>query len=153
MPPPIRRKARLDTPPSVSARPAEPALIVSPSLRQLLNGHSALSSQRTGSRVDGVARARACVLLAAAWLAVFGVVVPAAIPASGAQSQNGRVLAVVGRQVGFLNFEAPRPRVLTRLASPSFAIDVAAVATSPLAARATTMPGMPRGVVVTGVHQ
>ena len=93
-----------------------------------------------GGRVDGVARARACVLLAAAWLAGFGVVVPAAMPATGAQAQNGRVLAVIGRQVGFLNFEAPRPFVLTALASPSFSIDVAAVAASPLAALAVAEP-------------
>ena len=91
-------------------------------------------------RVDGVARPRACVLVVAAWLAVFGVVVPAPVPASGAQSRNGRVLAVIGRQVGLLNFDAPRPRVLTALTPPSFAVDVAAVGALPVVALAVAEP-------------
>jgi WD40-like Beta Propeller Repeat len=92
-----------------------------------------------------VARARRGVVLLAVWLAVFGVVLPSPLPARGAQSQSGRVLAVVGRQVAFLNFEAPRPRVLTALPSPSFAVDVAAVAASPVAALAVAEPFGPHG--------
>jgi Tol biopolymer transport system component len=55
------------------------------------------------------------------------------------------VLAVVGRQLAFLDFEAPRPRVLTALVSPSFAVDVAAIASSPVAALAVAEPFGPEG--------
>ena len=39
---------------------------------------------------------------------------------------SGSILAVVGRQVGFLNLDAPRPTVLTNFPAPTFALDVAA---------------------------
>jgi hypothetical protein len=38
----------------------------------------------------------------------------------------GSILAVIGRQVGFLNLDAPRPTVLTNFPAPAFALDVAA---------------------------
>lgn len=47
-----------------------------------------------------------------------------------AQVISGEILAPIGRQVGWLNLEAPRPRLLTSFQSPVVASDVAAVAGS-----------------------
>jgi Tol biopolymer transport system component len=73
----------------------------------------------------------ACLLLLAG-LGLFGA--PGSLEA---QAPAGQILAPIGRQVGFLNLEAPRPRPLTAFRSPLIASDVAAV------------PGVPEAVVAT----
>ena len=82
--------------------------------------------------------------LVALWLALFGAWRPGEAPGSSprvaAQAAPGRILAVVGRQVGWLNLEAPRPQVLTAFQAPSFAMDVAAIPASTLAAVAVAEP-------------
>jgi hypothetical protein len=86
------------------------------------------------------------VLVAVAWLALFGTWLPGSTSTlssthgSHAQMAGGRILAVIGRQVGFLNLEAPRPRILTALSPPSFAMDVTAVAGSNLAVISVAEP-------------
>jgi dipeptidyl aminopeptidase/acylaminoacyl peptidase len=44
-----------------------------------------------------------------------------------AQLPSGSVLAPMGRQVGWLNFDAPRPRVVATLAAGAYVLDVTAV--------------------------
>jgi hypothetical protein len=59
-------------------------------------------------------------------------------PPAGAQvvgPGDAAILAIVGRQVAWLNLEAPRPRNLTSVPAPAGATDVGAV------------PGLPRAVV------
>src|ERR671930_143534 len=59
-------------------------------------------------------------------------------PAFGAQDTppaDAAILAVAGRQVAWLNLEAPRPRPVTNMPAPAGATDVAA------------QPGLPRAVV------
>ena len=45
-------------------------------------------------------------------------------PAVSAQGPEGSVLAPVGRQAGWLNLEAPRPRFLTHFDPPDYVADV-----------------------------
>src|SRR5438105_4028801 len=69
------------------------------------------------------------------------VILLAWLPLGQAGAQNnpltpapGSLLAPVGRQVGFLSLEAPRPRLLTSFAAPSYAADAVATPAAPLAA-------------------
>ena len=73
-------------------------------------------------------------LLLGVLLAVFGLPVHAA----HGQSVSGEILAPIGRQVGWLNLDAPRPRLLTSFQSPVIASDVAALAGSSQAVVATS---------------
>jgi hypothetical protein len=60
-------------------------------------------------------------------VAVFGP--PTGLPVQGAPRGveiAGSILAVVGRQVAWLNLDAPRSKVLTAFPAPAFALDVAA---------------------------
>ena len=87
-----------------------------------------------GGRIGGMrARARAATLLLTVWLLLFGDSLPGLVPSTAAQPAGGRVLAVIGRQIGFVNFEAPRPRTLTTFSAPAFALDVAAVPSTSMA--------------------
>lgn len=56
-------------------------------------------------------------------------------------STAANILAPVGRQVGWLNLEAPRPRILTRLAASDAIVDVAAAPGAPFAALAVASEG------------
>jgi hypothetical protein len=85
-------------------------------------------------------RACASVLLLSAWLAFFGAWLALGTRSSSAQDVRGRVVVVVGRQVGLLNFGAPPPRILTTFTAPGFAQDVAAVPSSPLIAVSVATP-------------
>ena len=90
-------------------------------------------------------RFRTAAVVVSIWLAVCGAWVPGGAPHGdlgqvAAQQLSGRVLAVIGRQVGFLNFDAPRPRVLTTLSAPSFAMDVSAVASTTIAVISVAEP-------------
>jgi Tol biopolymer transport system component len=71
----------------------------------------------------------------AALLAVIDVL---PVQASGGQPTPPNILAPIGRQVGWLNFDAPRPRLLTSLQSPVIASDVAALPGSAQAVVATS---------------
>jgi Tol biopolymer transport system component len=85
--------------------------------------------------------ARACLALLVVAVALFGV--PLGLPVQGAPRDveiTGRILAVVGRQVGWLNLDAPRPTVLTAFPAPTFALDVAAPARSTTAVVAVFAP-------------
>jgi hypothetical protein len=69
--------------------------------------------------------------LSTAWLGLVLLVALFGLPMLGAGAPRdveigGSLLAVIGRQVGWLNLDAPRPRVLTAFPSPTFALDVAA---------------------------
>jgi hypothetical protein len=84
----------------------------------------------------------------AVWLTLFGFWAPTSAPSGRAQSsENFRVLAVIGRQVGLLNFEAPRPRILTSLAPPSFAMDVASAPSTTTAVLSVAEPFQGQGDV------
>jgi hypothetical protein len=58
------------------------------------------------------------------WGVCFGATLPLPTPTSPVEAEQGRLLGIVGRQVGWLNLKAPRPQVLTTLDSPAFAMDV-----------------------------
>ena len=72
---------------------------------------------------------RLLVVLIATWLSLFGPEIPITTHQVNpiAAAQEGRVLAVVGRQAAWLNWLVPRPQLLTSLAAPSFVMDVGAV--------------------------
>jgi dipeptidyl aminopeptidase/acylaminoacyl peptidase len=53
---------------------------------------------------------------------------------------SGQVLAPLGRQAAWLNLEAPRPRMLTRLSEPAYVTDVAATSDARLAVVAVSAP-------------
>jgi hypothetical protein len=55
-------------------------------------------------------------------------------------AEDGRLLAIVGRQAAWLNLVAPRPQLLTSLAAPSFVMDVGAAPGLPLAVLAVVQP-------------
>ncbi len=44
-------------------------------------------------------------------------------------STNGSIFAPIGRQAGWLDLEAPRPRSITTLSAPAYVVDVAVAAT------------------------
>jgi Tol biopolymer transport system component len=82
--------------------------------------------------------------LAGAWLALIGTASPwpgpdvvgfrpRVAPVEPAHAADGRILGIIGRQAGWLNLEAPRPRVLTNVPSPAFVMDLDAVVASRLA--------------------
>jgi Tol biopolymer transport system component len=75
-----------------------------------------------------------CVVIALL-LSAFGSL---AVRADSSQMVSGQILAPIGRQVGWLNFDAPRPRLLTGFQSPVIASDVAAVPGSSQAVVATS---------------
>jgi hypothetical protein len=77
--------------------------------------------------------ARRAVAALVLWVVFFGTTLPLPSPGAPVQADQGRLLGIVGRQVGWLNLDAPRPQVLTSLDSPAFVMDVAAVPTSPRA--------------------
>src|SRR5205807_1881622 len=79
-------------------------------------------------------------LLLAAWLMLFGDSLPLSVTPAAAQTAGGRVLAVVGRQVSYLNFEAPRPRALTTFSAPAFAMDIGAVPSAAMAVVSVAEP-------------
>jgi Tol biopolymer transport system component len=62
-------------------------------------------------------------------------VVPLAAPAQNVGPSDANILAVAGRQVAWLDLEAPRPRPVTSLPAPAGAVDVGA------------RPGFPRAVI------
>jgi Tol biopolymer transport system component len=73
-------------------------------------------------------RVRVGVLLVALGVAVVGL--PVEPPASHADLDPapGSILAPVGRQAGWLNLDAPRPRTLTNLPAPAYVSDLDALA-------------------------
>ena len=86
-------------------------------------------------------------------LFVMGVLIlsllPLEAPVRGADLDPfpGGILAPVGRQVGWLNLDAPRPRAITNLPSPEYVSDVAVPSISgglPPAAVAVLQPLEPR---------
>jgi len=73
----------------------------------------------------------------------FVVFVALVLPASGAayaQEPGGAILAVVGRQVAWLNFEAPRHRIVSHIPTPANAFEVTAQADTSNAVVAVTAP-------------
>jgi hypothetical protein len=68
-----------------------------------------------------------------------------AVPNSVALGIAGRVLAPVNRQIAWLNLEAPRPRILTKLGEPAYVTDVAFVSNAPFAVAAIAAPFGDRG--------
>ena len=80
-------------------------------------------------------------VLLAVLLAAFGIPFQrAAVGLVEAQVTSGQILAPVGRQVGWLNLEARRPRLLTTFEAPVFASDVSAIAGSSEAVIAVLAP-------------
>lgn len=89
-----------------------------------------------------IARAMALALVIA--LATTVAFEPSAIDAQA----SGTILAVLGRQIGILNFAEPRPTALTSVTSPSYALDLAAIPASPLVAISLVQPfGDPTGLL------
>lgn len=82
-----------------------------------------------------VVAVRLLVALVSAWLTLFGPEISIAThqASPSAAAQEGRILAIVGRQAAWLNLVVPRPQLLTSLAAPSFVMDVAALPGQPLA--------------------
>jgi hypothetical protein len=72
-------------------------------------------------------RVLAASLLALALLVPVSRQVPAAAGSADQISEAPAILAVVGRQVAWLNLEAPRHRVISRIPTPSNAIEVTAL--------------------------
>ena len=68
-------------------------------------------------------------------LLLLTTLVPPTAPAQDVGPADAGILAVAGRQVAWLNLEAPRPRPVTNLPTPSGAVDVGA------------RPGFPRAVI------
>jgi hypothetical protein len=75
-----------------------------------------------------VGGSRRAAVLAAVAVAATIALVPTSAEAGGAQSQTTGILAVVGRQVAWLNLEAPRHRVVSKFAPPANALEVTALA-------------------------
>jgi Tol biopolymer transport system component len=80
------------------------------------------------------------VLRSGRWLVALALAVAAIVVGGPAGAQNvgpsdAAILAVAGRQVAWLNLEAPRPRPVTNVPAPAGAVDVGA------------RPGFPRAVV------
>lgn len=89
----------------------------------------------------GAAR-RLVIVLIGVWLTLFGPSPPIATHPNDrvVSAQEGRILAIVGRQAAWLNLVVPRPQVLTSLAAPSFVMDVAALPTQPHALLGVVQP-------------
>jgi len=69
------------------------------------------------------------------------------VPVSGgvsrpadAQTADGRILAPAGRQLAWLDLDAPRPQVLTHFVEPAYVTDVVATPGAPLAVLAVYRP-------------
>ena len=100
--------------------------------------------QSSAARAHLRIRVAVVAITLALWLLPFGGNVPFAVLPTSAQTSSppsaGHVLAVIGRQIGFVDLAAPRPRMLTTFSAPSFAMDVAALSSTSLAVFSVSEP-------------